>query len=213
MSRSTSPITEMQALGARSPFTSLFGMQKGSSALGSVSEVRTGSVRVRLANGEYGWAHGPGLGIDGDEQPQDRYREGDLVVAQVTGFDLGNECLTLSIRSRLSNFHQRPAPEPLHPRHPDLQLNGVRRGSRLWARVQEVKKTGLRVIVGSAAGWIDYRVAGIPDGAGVADRYRTGQFVLVQVTGVNYAGGEFTAQIAPSWPQQRVVAGSHRAIY
>ena len=179
----------------------LFGLQKGASVQGFVREVRDSSVQVKLMSGVCGWAYGPGLGLDDDQQPCDWYREGDLVTAEVIGLDHGNECVTLSIRSP-QRCSQRWWPAPIAIRPPDSPLDRLQRGSCLWANVQAVKKNGLRVVANGVPGWIDRRAAGISEGEFAANRYRVGQFISVWVTGVNHVGGEFTAQLHPlSSPQ------------
>lgn len=181
--------------------TSFGGLRKGDSVQGLVREVRNTSVRVELMCGVCGWAHGRGLGLDDNQQPCDWYREGGWVTAKVTGLDHQNECVNLSIRSPQRHSQW---PTPIVTRPPDSPLLGLQRGSHLWAHVQEVKENGVRVVGGSASGWIDRRVADIPEGETVADRYQAGQLISVWVTGVNHVGGEFTAQVNPLSPRQLV---------
>ena len=212
MGRSALPITWTRAfgdrdgsrvfgLGPQQRTTSLFGLQKGDSVQGSVCEVRTASVNVRLEGGSHGWAHGLGLGLDHGQQPCDRYREGDWVAVEVTGIDYGSECFTLSIYSHFPTSHydprSRPPSVPITPRRSHSALERIQSGDQVWASVQEVRETGLHVLAGDVPGWIDRRVANIPERETVADRYRIGQFISVRVTGVNHVGGEFTAQTYP----------------
>lgn len=174
--------------------TPLFGLNKGDSLPGFVREVRDASVQVKLMSGIFGWAHGPGLGLEDDERPCDWYSEGDWVTAEVAGLDHGNACLTLSIRS------PRPRSQlmaPMATRFPDSPLDLLQRGSRLWASVREVRKTGLKVVADGVPGWIDREAAGTSEETVLADGYRPGQLIPVWVTGVNHAGGEFTAQLDP----------------
>ena len=98
-----SPRTSM--LAARWPAASLVSLHKGDSVQGFVSEVRDTSVQVKLMSRIYGWAHGPGLGLDDDQPLSDCYREGDFVTAEVAGIDHGNECVTLSIQTRPYRSH------------------------------------------------------------------------------------------------------------
>lgn len=199
-----SPRTSM--LAARWPDASFFGLYKGRSVQGTICEVRDTSVRVELMYGVCGWAHDQGLNLDDDQQPCDRYREGDLVTAEVAGLDHQNECVTLSIQSsqRCSQWQH---PTPMATRPHDSPLKGLQRGSHLWAQVQEVRETGVRVVGSGAPGWIDRPVAGIPEGETVANLYRAGQLISVWVTGVNHAVGEFTAQVHPL-PSPPPVAGN-----
>ena len=103
--RSTPISPQTSMLGERRPAASLFGLRKGDPVRGFVREVRSASVRVELMSMVCGWAHGPGLGLDDDQQPCDWYQEGDLVTAEVAGLDHGNGCVTLSIQTRLSQPH------------------------------------------------------------------------------------------------------------
>ena len=199
-----SPRTPM--LGTRWPDASFFGLYKGRSVQGTICKVRDTSVQVKLMGGICGWAHDQGLNLDDDQQPCDQYREGDLVTAEVTGLNHQNECVTLSIQSpQWRSQWQRPTPIATRPQ--DSPLKSLQRGSHLWAYVREVKETGVRVVGGSASGWIDRRVADIPEGEPVANRYRAGQLISVWVTGVNHDGGEFTAQVNPL-PSPPSVAGN-----
>ena len=185
-----SPPTSM--LAARWPAASLVSLHKGDSVQGFVSEVRDTSVQVKLMSGIYGWAHGPGLGLDDGQQPCDRYREGNWVTAEVTGLNHRNECVTLSIRSPQQQWST-----PIATRLPDSPLDRLQRGSCLLASVQAVEKNGLRVVAGGAPGWVDHRAANISGKSVLADKYRAGQLITVWVTGVNHDGGEFHAQVNP----------------
>lgn len=190
---------------------SLFGIRKGDSVQGIVREVRPASIGVELPGKGYGWAYGQGLDLSADEQPQDQYHEGSWVWAEVIGLDHGNECLALSIRSgRVYGVRQPPAPVFTYPFH--LSLNELQRGRHLFASVQEVRETGLHVLAGDVPGWIDRKVANIPERETVADRYRVGQFIPVWVTGVNYEGGEFAAQTYPLSSPQLVTSNWEETI-
>lgn len=204
--RSIPIVPRVPMLGERCLATPLFGLHKGDSVQGFVREVRDASVQVKLTIGVCGWAHGPGLGLDGDERPCDWYREGDWVTAEVAGLDHGNACLTLSIRSpqRRSQW-RRPTVMATPP--PDSPLDRLQRGSCLWANVQAVEKNGLRVLAAGVPGWIDRRVGGVSGKNVLTGGHQPGQFVLVWVTGVNHVGGEFTAQLHPL-SSPRPVAGN-----
>ena len=222
MEHSITPITRTQTystllsprvpvLDERWPAASFGGLRKGDSVQGLVREVRDTSVRVELMYGVCGWAHGRGLGLDDDQLPDDWYREGDRVTAEVTGLNHQNECVDLSIRSP-QRRSQWQGLAPIATRLPDSPLDRLQCGSHLWAQVREVRETGVRVVGGSATGWIDRRVADIPEGETVADRYQAGQIISVWVTGVNYVGGEFTAQVNPLSPPQLLAGNWHEPI-
>lgn len=204
------------ALGPQQQTPSLSGLCKGDFVQGFVREIRVASVNVRLMNGVSGWAHGSGLRLEGAQRPSDRYCEGDWISAEVAGLDYGNECATLSIRSHLSHLHYYSRPSlpsvPITLRHSDSALERLQRGDRLWVLVQEVRETGLHVLAGDVPGWIDRRVANIPEREAVADRYRIGQFIPIWVTGVNYEGGEFAAQTYPLSSPQPVTSNWQETI-